>query len=84
MLDADGRFAARCNSETVGSSGSPSEDAALLLELLEHHHAETASPVAAALLAEGERCTERFWKVLPHDLRRARERGNARRGGGER
>jgi glutamate synthase domain-containing protein 3 len=80
VLDADGRFAARCNTETVALERLGDDDAVALIDLLERHHAETGSPVAARLLSEGDACTARFWKVLPHDLRRVGERRAARPG----
>jgi len=46
----------------------PEEDGKFLREVLEHHHAETGSAVAARLLADWD--PGRFTKVMPKDYKR--------------
>ncbi len=48
----------------------PAEDAGFLRELIERHHAETGSAVAAGLLADWEAALPRFGRVMPRDYQR--------------
>ena len=73
VLDEDGTFATRCNSELVGLERVENGDAEALRALVEEHGRRTGSPVAARLLAAWEASLERFVKVLPHDYKRALE-----------
>ena len=71
VLDADGSFAARCNTELVElEPASPDEDVELA-ELLRCHAAETDSPVALRLLAAWPGRAASFVKVTPVDYKRA-------------
>jgi glutamate synthase (NADPH/NADH) large chain len=45
-------------------------DAALLNELIQRHHTETGSAVAARLLADWDSALSRFARVMPHDYKR--------------
>ena len=74
VLDEDGTFARRCNTELVGVDPVGS-DAGELLALVEEHAARTGSPVAHRLLADAERALQLFVKVMPHDYKRALEQG---------
>ena len=71
VLDADGRFAERCNLELIGLDPLDADDARELHELVEEHHLRTLSPVAARLLADWDGSVRRFVKVMPHDYKRA-------------
>jgi glutamate synthase (NADPH/NADH) large chain len=70
LLDPDPR---RVNTEMVTLEPPGEDDAALLRGLLERYHAETGSPVAAALLARWDAAIARFTKVMPDDYRRVLE-----------
>jgi glutamate synthase (NADPH/NADH) large chain len=70
LLDADPR---RVNTgmadlEPVDAAGS-----GLLRGLVERHHAETGSAVAARLLTDWDAALPRFARVMPHDYKRVRE-----------
>src|SRR5439155_711383 len=72
VLDEAHDFARRCNHELVDLE--PVDlvgDEAVLRDLLERHAAQTASVVAAALLADWPRAAMRFVKVMPRDYKRA-------------
>ncbi len=71
VLDGDGGFAGRCNTELVALEPLEEEDAELVRGLVEEHLQRTGSAVAARLLAGWEAARERFVKVMPHDYRRA-------------
>jgi glutamate synthase domain-containing protein 2/glutamate synthase domain-containing protein 1/glutamate synthase domain-containing protein 3 len=71
VLDADGRFAGRCNTELVGFDPMEESDADLLRSLVEEHVARTGSAVGERLLADWEGTLGRFVKVMPHDYKRA-------------
>jgi glutamate synthase domain-containing protein 3 len=71
VLDADGDFASRCNTELVGFDEIGEADAIELHELIEEHHLRTLSPVAARILEDWEAWLPRFAKVMPHDYKRA-------------
>jgi glutamate synthase (NADPH/NADH) large chain/glutamate synthase (ferredoxin) len=71
VLDADGRFADRCNMGLVGFDEISEADAIELHGLVEEHHLRTQSPVAAAVLRDWEGSLVRFVKVMPHDYKRA-------------
>jgi glutamate synthase (ferredoxin) len=72
VLDEDGTFASRCNTEMVGLEPvePDSEDEATLRELLARHHDLTGSDRAGALLASWPGSRSRFVRVIPHDYRR--------------
>ena len=71
VLDADGRFASRCNMGLVGFDPLEEADVIELHELIEEHHLRTQSPVAARILREWEATLPQFVKVMPHDYKRA-------------
>ena len=73
VLDEDGGFAARCNTELVGLEGLDAADAEELHALVEEHHLRTRSAVAARLLRDWDAALGRFVKVMPHDYKRALE-----------
>ncbi len=67
LLDPDPR---RVNTEMVAVEPVGARDAAALRGLVERHHAETGSVVAARLLADWDAALPRFARVMPHDYRR--------------
>jgi glutamate synthase domain-containing protein 2/glutamate synthase domain-containing protein 1/glutamate synthase domain-containing protein 3 len=71
VLDADGGFTARCNTDLVGFDEIDATDAIELHELIEEHHLRTLSPVAARILDDWDAWLPRFVKVMPHDYKRA-------------
>jgi glutamate synthase domain-containing protein 3 len=88
VLDAEGVFAAHCNTDLVGFDEIDATDAIELHELIEEHHLRTLSPVAARILEDFEGWLPRFVKVMPHDYKRAlaemAEAEHAMRAGDER
>jgi glutamate synthase domain-containing protein 3 len=71
VLDRDGDFASRCNTELVGFDPVEETDVAAIVALVGEHRERTGSPVAAAVLADAGSIPERFVKVMPHDYKRA-------------
>jgi glutamate synthase (NADPH/NADH) large chain/glutamate synthase (ferredoxin) len=71
VLDEDGGFRRRCNTQLVGFDPLDDADLELLHALVSEHGARTGSMVAAALLADWTSSCERFVKVMPHDYKRA-------------
>jgi glutamate synthase (NADPH) large chain len=71
VLDVDGGFRARCNTELVGFDDITPDEAEELRGWIAEHEERTGSPVAARLLAGWEAQLERFVKVMPHDYKRA-------------
>ncbi|MGI8946363.1 MAG: glutamate synthase-related protein, partial [Thermoleophilaceae bacterium] len=71
VLDLDGEFRERCNTELVGFDEISSDDARELRDLIAEHAERTGSAVAARMLERWEEQLERFVKVLPHDYKRA-------------
>ncbi len=69
VLDEDGQFRDRCNTELVGFE--EVDDPAELRALVEEHDERTGSAVAARLLADWPNALTRFVKVVPHDYKRA-------------
>jgi glutamate synthase (NADPH/NADH) large chain len=67
LLDPDRR---RVNTEMATLEPVGGTDAALLRDLVERHHAETGSMVAASLLADWDTALDRFVKVMPTDYKR--------------
>jgi glutamate synthase (NADPH/NADH) large chain len=72
VVDADGRFARRCNPELVDLEplGEPT-DVELVRALLARHTQYTRSELAARLLCDWSRTAERVVKIMPRDYRRA-------------
>ena len=58
------------NAEMADLDPLDDEDAAFLRDLVERHHAETGSEVAARLLADWTSALGRFGKVMPKDYKR--------------
>jgi glutamate synthase domain-containing protein 2/glutamate synthase domain-containing protein 1/glutamate synthase domain-containing protein 3 len=71
VLDVDGAFRSRCNTELVGFDEISPDEALDLRSWIEEHLERTGSPVAERLLAEWDRHLARFVKVMPHDYKRA-------------
>jgi glutamate synthase domain-containing protein 3 len=71
VLDGDGAFAARCNTQLVGLERLDEEDENVVRGLLTEHRERTGSPVAQVVLDDWR--PGRFVKVFPHDFRRALE-----------
>jgi glutamate synthase (NADPH/NADH) large chain len=67
LLDPDPR---RVNTGMADLEPVDGSDATLLYELLQRHHAETGSAVAARLLADWPAALPRFARVMPHDYKR--------------
>jgi glutamate synthase domain-containing protein 2/glutamate synthase domain-containing protein 1/glutamate synthase domain-containing protein 3 len=74
VLDDDGTFAERCNTELVGLEALEAADARVVRELVSEHELRTESPVAARLLDDWDNAVLAFVKVMPHDYREALER----------
>jgi glutamate synthase domain-containing protein 3 len=71
VLDLDGAFRSRCNTELVGFDEITPDEALELRSWIAEHRERTASPVAERLLADWDRQLGRFVKVMPHDYKRA-------------
>jgi glutamate synthase (NADPH) large chain len=71
VLDVDGGFRSRCNTELVGFDEITFDEALELRGWIEEHHELTGSPVAERLLADWDAQLARFVKVMPHDYKRA-------------
>ncbi len=63
----------RVNGEMVDVEKLSGEDAQWLREVLTRYREETGSTVAASLLADWGRWSERFSVIMPRDYRRALE-----------
>jgi glutamate synthase (NADPH) large chain len=71
VLDDDGGFRARCNTEMVGFGEIGDAEANELCALVEEHRDRTGSTTAARLLEHWDASLSRFVKVLPYDYERA-------------
>jgi glutamate synthase domain-containing protein 3 len=71
VLDVDGGFRGRCNTELVGFDEISGDDAGEIRALVEEHRDRTGSTVAARLLETWSESLDRFVKVMPHDYKRA-------------
>jgi glutamate synthase domain-containing protein 3 len=69
VLDEDGSFASRCNTQLVGLEALEEDDEEIVRALVAEHAERTGSTVAARILADWN--AARFVKVLPHDYKRA-------------
>jgi glutamate synthase (NADPH) large chain len=67
LLDLDG---GHVNAEMADVDPLDEEDAAFLLGLVQRHHAETGSAVAAGLLSDWDSALGRFVKIMPKDYKR--------------
>ena len=70
LLDPDER---RVNLQMADLEEVGARDGEVLRELVERHHTETGSPVAARLLTDWDAALPRFRKVMPHDYKRVQE-----------
>jgi glutamate synthase (NADPH/NADH) large chain/glutamate synthase (ferredoxin) len=80
VLDVEGRFARRCNTQLVGLERLGADDEEAVRALLAEHAERTRSPVAEALLRDWE--PSAFVKVIPHDYKRALAEPVSAGGGG--
>jgi glutamate synthase domain-containing protein 3 len=71
VLDVDGTFRSRCNTELVGFDEITADEALELRGLVEEHHERTGSAVAERVLDAWDDELTRFVKVMPHDYKRA-------------
>jgi glutamate synthase domain-containing protein 2/glutamate synthase domain-containing protein 1/glutamate synthase domain-containing protein 3 len=71
VLDVDGGFRSRCNTELVGFDEITRDETLELRGWIEEHLELTGSRVAERLLADWDAQLERFVKVMPHDYKRA-------------
>jgi glutamate synthase domain-containing protein 2/glutamate synthase domain-containing protein 1/glutamate synthase domain-containing protein 3 len=71
VLDEDGGFGGRCNTELVDFDPLEQEDVELLRALIEEHRDRTGSAVAARVLERWEETLRSFVKVMPFDYKRA-------------
>ena len=71
VLDEDGGFKGRCNTELIGFDPLEDADVEVLRALVEEHLKRTGSPVAARVLESWADVLPRFVKVMPHDYKRA-------------
>ena len=70
VLDEDGAFSERLNTEMVAVEEMTEEDLERLHGLISAHGRETGSAVAERILADWPAAAERFSKVMPTDYRR--------------
>jgi glutamate synthase domain-containing protein 3 len=73
VLDVDGRFAQRCNTQLVALEELEPSDLRLVRALVDEHQARTGSTVDVEYGA--------FVKVMPHEYRKAIEDGAVSTGG---
>jgi glutamate synthase domain-containing protein 3 len=71
VLDEDGSFPERCNTELVGFDPLDEHDVELLRALVEEHAQRTGSTVVARVLGAWDELLPFFVKVMPHDYKRA-------------
>jgi glutamate synthase domain-containing protein 3 len=71
VLDVDGGFRDRCNTELVGFDEISPEEAAELRAVVVEHAERTDSAPASRLLADWDAQLVRFVKVMPHDYKSA-------------
>jgi glutamate synthase (NADPH/NADH) large chain/glutamate synthase (ferredoxin) len=71
VLDRDGAFPARCNTELVELEDPSDEDLAEVRALVEEHQQRTDSPVAQRVLDEWDSLAGTWVKVMPMDYKRA-------------
>ena len=70
MLDEDGTFPERCNTELVDLEDPTEADFEELRALVMEHAERTGSPVAERVLAEWEALRGAWVKVFPRDYKR--------------
>src|SRR3954454_7538767 len=71
VLDPDGRFPARCNTELVELEGMEDEDFEHVRALVREHMERTGSTVAERTLDEWDELRDSWVKVMPMDYKRA-------------
>jgi len=71
VLDVDGGFAGRCNTELVDVDEPAEADLDEVHALVAEHFERTGSRAAAALLDDWDAESARFLKVMPRDYKRA-------------
>ena len=70
VLDKDGDFASRCNTEMVALEQLDDSDAAMLKAMIEKHAEFTGSSLATMTLINWQNMLPRFIKVMPSDYKR--------------
>ena len=70
ILDEQGDFASRCNTEMVGLEALDDSDTAVLKALIEKHIECTGSSQATMLLINWQNVVKQFVKVMPMDYKR--------------
>jgi glutamate synthase (ferredoxin) len=70
VLDEQGDFASRCNTQMVGLEQLDDKDVATLRSMIEQHARLTGSTRAAAVLGDWNRYLPGFIKVMPRDYKR--------------
>ena len=71
VLDVDGEFRPRCNTELVGFDAISPDEAEELRGWIEEHGERTGSAVAERVLGDWQASLNRIVKVMPHDYKRA-------------
>jgi glutamate synthase domain-containing protein 3 len=71
VLDPEGKFPARCNTELVELERAGEDDLAAVRALVEEHGRRTGSPVAARTLERWGELEGAWVKVMPMDYKRA-------------
>ncbi len=79
VLDADGRFAMRCNTAMVDLEAlSEAAEVAQVKAMIRRHAVHTGSELGRRVLADWDAILPRFVRVMPRDYKRALEEGEAR------
>jgi glutamate synthase (NADPH/NADH) large chain/glutamate synthase (ferredoxin) len=71
VYDPDGVFPGRCNQDLVALEELDGDDLDAVRQLVVEHHDRTGSAVAERLLADWDRASTAFVKVMPVDYKRA-------------
>ena len=71
VLDEDGGFRERCNTELVGFDAITPDESEELRSWIEEHGERTGSVVADRVLADWQGSLNQMVKVMPHDYKRA-------------
>jgi hypothetical protein len=71
VLDPEGKFPARCNTELVELEAAGDDDLAAVRALVEEHAQRTGSTVAGDVLERWDELTTAWVKVMPMDYKRA-------------
>jgi hypothetical protein len=71
VLDPEGKFPARCNTELVELEDMEDDDLEKVRALVEEHALKTDSPVAARVLEQWDELAGAWVKVMPMDYKRA-------------